>query len=109
MTLLVPLLQGFFLLYSNLRIASFTQESRVDADTMPALRNFYERNMNSLETIVVPTYSDEAGALKQTGIFKPRISLRRKTSSKEHNPRLPSGKTGCLGPSASSRKAGPLH
>jgi hypothetical protein len=55
---LIPLLKRFRPDHPMLRIASFTVESMVSAEALLILKKFYEQNMPSLETIVVPPYYD---------------------------------------------------
>jgi hypothetical protein len=52
------LLHKFPLSNPNLRIVSFTMDSTIGFETLPVLAQFFEKNLPSLEVIVVPTWND---------------------------------------------------
>ncbi|KAI4928421.1 uncharacterized protein J4E92_005907 [Alternaria infectoria] len=55
---LEPILHKFPRTDANLRIASFTMESTIGLESLPALKQFFSSSSPSLEVIVVPTWYD---------------------------------------------------
>jgi hypothetical protein len=84
--LLEPLLNKFSFKCPTLRVAFFTRPSKIGYETLLALQHFYERNMESLETIVVPTYSQDTRPVETTGEYELAISLQRKAMADTGTP-----------------------